>query len=235
MNALRAMEGHLCALYESDSRGRLIGERAPSERAAPRFHLARTPLGNLWRLRADLSRELLLRLTKLASRENAFADEAQLPEREEFMRRVLEESEPIASFWAGPVFAVPEALVALPGSRARICELTLADAERMDAGLGLSPRDLARPGCLGAEVAGRIVAVCECARGDGSGPSEAGVITAPEQRGNGYGAAVVRAWCDWVRACGGEPFYSTSWDNAASRALAARLGFLPIGEDRHWH
>jgi RimJ/RimL family protein N-acetyltransferase len=37
-----------------------------------------------------------------------------------------------------------------------------------------------------------------------------------------------------VSSRGGEPLYSTSWDNAASRALASRLEFTLLGEDRHW-
>jgi hypothetical protein len=36
-----------------------------------------------------------------------------------------------------------------------------------------------------------------------------------------------------VRALGATPFYSTSWENAASRRVAARLGFQLVASDLH--
>lgn len=234
MNVLRGMERHLGALYESDGRGRLLGERAPSARPAPRFHLARTRLGNLWRLRRDLEPEVAIRLATLAGKEAPLGARSAPPEREEFLRRALEQSAPIEAHWAGPAFGLPDVLAKLPDSGARLRELAVDDVVRVHRELGLQAADLARAGCIGAEVGGEIVSVCQCVRGDGSGPTEAGVRTASDYRGRGYGGAVVRAWCDWVGSRGGEPLYSTSWDNAASRALAARLGLVLLGEDRHW-
>ena len=234
MNVLRGMERHLTALYESYERGRLLGERAPSAGPAPRFHLARTRLGNLWRLRRDLEPEIAIRLATLAGKEAPLDARGAPPEREEFLRRTLEQSAPIELQWAGPAFGLPDVLATLPASGAALRELTVDDVARVHRELGLEAAELARGGCIGAEVSREIVSVCQCVRGDGSGPTEAGVRTASDSRGRGYGGAVVRAWCDWVAARGGEPLYSTSWDNAASRALAARLGLVLLGEDKYW-
>ena len=120
MNTLEAMECRLAALYEVDVRGRIsrVAAHTEAERAAgeaPRFHLARTPLGNVWRFRSDLSAAVVKRLATLAGKEAALVSRnpeelPDAPEREEFMRRALEEAAPVESFWAGPVYAFPEAL-----------------------------------------------------------------------------------------------------------------------------
>ena len=109
MNALTAMERHLDALYESDARGRLLRSREPSPLPAPRFHLARTELGNLWRLRADLPAAVAIRLAALAGKEGPLRADLAPPEREEFLCRALEESEPVSACWAGPAFGFPDA------------------------------------------------------------------------------------------------------------------------------
>jgi RimJ/RimL family protein N-acetyltransferase len=228
------MELHLRALYESDARGRLMRARPPSSVPAPRFHLARTRLGNLWRLHRDLEPELARRLATLAGKEAPLRDPFAPPEREEFLRRALAEASPIEQQWCGPAFAAVGDLVRVPDPGAVVRELGPDDAARLHPSLGPSAEELARAGCIGALREGVVVAVCRCARGYGEGPTEAGVVTAPEQRGRGYGLAVVAAWCEWVRARGGEPLYSTSWQNEASRALAERLGLALLGEDRHW-
>jgi hypothetical protein len=44
---------------------------------------------------------------------------------------------------------------------------------------------------------------------------------------------VVAAWARAIRESGGEPLYSTSWDNKASRGVARKLGLLLYGEDLH--
>jgi hypothetical protein len=227
---------HLEALYETDARGRVRCARAPSTCGAPRLHLARTCAGNVWRLRADLGADLVRRLATLSAKEAPLAGlrAPAPPEREPFLRRALESAAPIAASWSGPVFVAVASLRSVPGAAAAVRELGPADAERLDPALGLERRDLARGGCFGALAADRVVSVCRCARGDGSGPTEATVVTAPAHRGRGHGLAVVRAWCEGVRARGGEAFFRAAWPDVAARALAARLGLEPIGEDRCW-
>jgi GNAT superfamily N-acetyltransferase len=176
----------------------MLNERAPGGRAAPRFHLARTRLGNLWRLRSDLEPAVAIRLATLAGKEPALGDPVVPPEREEFLRRALEQSAPIEAHWTGPAFGLPAVLAEVPDSGALVREIAVDAAARVHPELGWDDAELARAGCIGAEVDGEIVSVCACVRGDGKGPTEAGVVTAPEHRGRGYGLAVVRA-CELTR------------------------------------
>ena len=93
------------------------------------------------------------------------------------------------------------------------------------------PAELAaRAPCLAAIEEGRAVALCFCSR-VGARAAEAGVETAPEARRRGLASAVVAAWAGAVRAGGRRPLYSTSWENRASRGVAARLGARLYGED----
>ncbi|MXY71814.1 MAG: GNAT family N-acetyltransferase, partial [Dehalococcoidia bacterium] len=62
---------------------------------------------------------------------------------------------------------------------------------------------------------------------------EAGVETSANARGRGFAVAVVAAWAQAVRALGAEPLYSTSWDNAASQAVASKLGLIPYASTFH--
>ena len=236
MNALAGVERHFTSLYEVDARGRMVRCRAPGPALPPRFHLTRTRLGNLWRLRADLEPSLAIRLATLAGREAPLgaAGESGAPEREEFIRRALEAAAPIVDAWAGPAYGFPEAPGPFVETGAEVRKLEPEDAGRLDTELAFAAEDIGRAVSIGADVGGRIVAVCSCARGDASGPTQAGVETARAFRRRGYGAAVVQAWARAVRARGGEPLYSTSWSNAPSRALAARLGLVLFGDDRHW-
>ena len=243
MNALGALEAtgrRLDALYDVDARGRIaqVAARTAAERApgaAPRFHLARTSLGNVWRLRYDLSTPLVKRLAALVGKEPAIADtegleEPEAPEREEFLRRALKEFAPIESFWSGPGYAFPESLVPQPHAN-EVRGLTAEDAESLHPELADA---VLTPGTQGVFVEERIVSLCICARRGPGEATEAGVRTAEEFRRRGHAEAAVRAWALGVIAQGGEPFYSTSWDNLASRGLARKLGLVFIAEDRHW-
>lgn len=72
---------------------------------------------------------------------------------------------------------------------------------------------------------GYPVSVCFCARRSHEA-AEAGLETAEAYRGRGYGPRVAAAWALAVRASGRIPLYSTSWNNAASLAVARKLGLI---------
>ncbi len=84
-----------------------------------------------------------------------------------------------------------------------------------------------------AEGGTEVVSVCHSARSAGQG-AEAGVETLPAARGRGFATATVAAWAAAVQAEGRLAFYSTTWDNTASRRIAARLKFQCYGEDVHF-
>jgi predicted GNAT family acetyltransferase len=73
-----------------------------------------------------------------------------------------------------------------------------------------------------------VFSLCFCSRLTNSA-AEAGLRTEADHRRRGYGAAVTAAWAYQVVATGMVAFYSTSSDNLASQAVAARLGLRPIG------
>jgi GNAT superfamily N-acetyltransferase len=73
---------------------------------------------------------------------------------------------------------------------------------------------------------GHPVSACFCARRTDEA-AEAGLETAEAYRGRGYGPRVTAAWALTVRASGRIPVYSTSWDNAASLAVARKMGLVP--------
>lgn len=239
MNPLRAANTRFEALYESDARGRLVRRAhadAKKSDTPPRFHLVRTVLGNVWRFRADAPEALVKRLATLAGKEAALPEwtataEPPAPEREEFIRRALEADAPIVAKWAGPAYAFPagETPVIFGGEIRGLHEADRASLhpELSNSLLGNVTR--------GIVVDGQIVSLCASVRGGAEGPVEAGVRTASGFECHGYGSAAVAAWAAAVRGKGGEPFYSTSWENTSSRAVARKLELLCIGEERHWH
>lgn len=79
---------------------------------------------------------------------------------------------------------------------------------------------------------GRAVAVCASVRITRAA-HEAGVETVPRYRGRGHAVDAVAGWAEAVAKLGAVALYSTSWDNVASRRLAARLGLQVIGVDFH--
>lgn len=70
---------------------------------------------------------------------------------------------------------------------------------------------------------GQAVSACYSARKTRDA-AEAGVATLGGYRGRGYAAASVGVWARAVFESGLTPLYSTSWDNQASRSVAAKLG-----------
>ena len=59
--------------------------------------------------------------------------------------------------------------------------------------------------------------------------AEAGVWTRADHRGSGLALATVRAWWERERHHRSVLFYSTTSDNLASRAVARKLGLVPLG------
>jgi RimJ/RimL family protein N-acetyltransferase len=215
------------ALFVHDPQGRLLHVNEPDPGApAPRFFLARTAIGNLWRTRADLPAGLSAALARLA------ADEPITPALHEpawhmsAYSALLEQHAPLIKTEAGPAYYLPEL-----DPPVRAVPITPENANLLDAHFPYSRTTYAELGPVAVCVDGGVaVAICFCARITAQ-VAEAGVYTVEAYRGRGYAADTVRGWAAAVRAGHRLPLYSTSWANTASQAVARRLGAVQYAVD----
>ncbi|MGH7500226.1 MAG: GNAT family N-acetyltransferase [Longimicrobiales bacterium] len=220
---------HVETLFTHDAGGRLACLNEPSAELAPRFYLGRTAMGGEWRFRHDLDDESMHALESECMNElrgDLFVDS---PHGSTNYERVLARSAPIQKKWAGPAYRFPRDL-ATTASTVLITEanediLRPHLADWLDSVANCQP-------FLACMSAGRAVSVC-CSGRTTPTAHEAAVETAAEFRGRGYAAQVVSAWARAVREHDRLPLYSTSWENTASRALAAGLGLILYGTDLH--
>jgi GNAT superfamily N-acetyltransferase len=140
--------------------------------------------------------------------------------------------------WERIIAVLPEAADSRPGHAVR--RLGPADVAGLDAldpsiawisetwgghaGMAASGR------AWGAVADGRLVAVA-VAFLVGTVYEDIGVVTEPAYRGRGLSTACSAAVVADIRARGRRPTWTTSPDNAGSRSVAARLGFVPVRDD----
>ena len=229
VGAHELMAMHIDALFTHDARGRLVRVNEPNGKPAPRFFLGRTPDGNMWRVRHDLGADVVRELEEACRGERA--DDALLrpPYGSTVYEEILARDAPLERVEAGPAFAFPEALDAAP-------EAVLVTKENVNILEPFMTPWLGDVGLCDPFLAilheGQAVSVCGSVRITDRG-YEAGVDTHPEFRGRGFAPRVVSAWARAVRAIDRIPLYSTSWNNTASRAVAAKLGLMRFGTDIH--
>ncbi len=212
-------------MYVHDARGRITAVNQWDDSSlVPRFHLILTAEGPLCRFRADVPDALAAELTDLAASER-------LPEREPIhearYQALLSANAPIERIRCGPAFVFPPAFAANPNATP-----LLPGGEHLLQG-GLEPwrPDVPhRQPFYAAIEDGRAVAIC-CSARIGTVVHEAGVETDQAYRRRGFALRAVAAWALAVQAAGVRPHYSTTWDNTASQAIAARLGLIRIGTD----
>lgn len=223
------MDVHARALFTHDARSRLLSVNEPGGVGgpAPRLFLGRTRAGNLWRFRADLPEALVEELGALCADEPAGSGPDDSLRHFEDYVRLLGGHAPVRRQWAGPAYAFGEYLEPSRPLHA----VTEADAGLLSGGFEDFVEELPtwQPFVAVAE-GGRAVCVCRSVRIT-RGAHEAGVETLPEFRGRGYAKDAVAGWARLVRSLGAVPLYSTSWENAASRALARKLGLAQFGAD----
>lgn len=222
---------HLRALFVHDDRGRIVARNALDGGPAPRFFLGRTANGSRRRVRDDVPDDLAATLEALCAEEPAVADLREPPRHEARYRALLAEHGAVPEVWAGPAYGFP---ADLPPAGDNVVRLTAGNAPLLRGG-DLAPwiEDVGHSEPLVALVRdGRAVSVCGSVRRTPEA-HEAGVETSAAARGNGFAVAVVTAWAHAVRQLGAEPLYSTSWENAASQAVARKLGLIPYASD-YW-
>lgn len=224
------MDLHVRALFTHDARSRLLSVNEPgSEAPAPRWFFGRTREGNLWRFRADLPEALVEELEALCADEPAGAELHDRPRHFDACVRLLEAHAPVRRVWTGPAYRFTESI---EPSR-RLLAVTEADAGLLRGGFEelIEELPVCRPFVALVEE-GRAVSVCRSVRITPAA-HEAGVETLPDFRGKGYAREVTAGWARAVRSLGAEPLYSTSWENAASQAVAKKLRLAPFGADCH--
>jgi hypothetical protein len=224
-NAHELMEFHVKALFTHDQNARLrmINEPWPGEALAPRFFLGRTIVGTtLCRFRYDVPVKLVEQLERLCADEPVVTDFQTKPKHAEEYLNLLQGER----FTMGPCFLVPDEIVPFtqvvsitPVNRT---EFLHGDFEWLN-----SEIDFAQP-CIALVREGRAVSICRSVRIT-SRAHEAGLETLNAFRGRGYAAAVVAGWAMAVRELGIVPLYSTSWENAASRSVAAKSALTFYG------
>lgn len=209
----------VAALYVHDARGRLLRVNEPDpEHEAPRFFLARTVEGNLWRTRHDLPSDRAAELERLAADEPVVVDPREPPRHAVAYAALLEQHAPLGDRYAGPAYSLPE-LVPPTGA----VTITRANAALLQTHFPYTLSRLAELAPVVAVVAdGVAVATCSSVRITAQ-VAEAGVHTVEGYRGRGYATETVRGWAAAIRATGRLPLYSTWWANASSLAVAKKL------------
>ncbi|PZS01169.1 MAG: GNAT family N-acetyltransferase [Candidatus Chloroheliales bacterium] len=221
------------ALYVHDANGRLVRVNEPDpDDPAPRFFLARTRAGNLWRTRFDLPAYLTAELERLAADEPVVIDLHEPPYHMAEYRGLLEQHAPISNIDAGPAYSLPELRGRVqPAPTIPLVTIAAENATLLQAHYPYTLSRLAELGPVVVVVDGGVaVAACYCARITAQ-VAEAGVYTVEAYRGRGYAAETVRGWATGIRATGRLPLYSTSWANIASQTVATKLGAVQYGAD----
>lgn len=227
--AVALMRLHVEALFTHDAAGDLVAVNEPNGAPAPRFFLGRTEGGTVRRFRHDVGQELREQLIAVPE-DGSFRDHPlDAPVNASRYEEVLARVTAVQRTWAGPAYSFPERL---PATNDAVL-ITEENTQLLEAHLHpwIPDVPLCQP-MLALEVAGHAVAVCGSVRRTDMA-HEAGVETVPSYRGRGYAAKVATAWARAVRDMARVPLYSTSWRNAASRAVARKLGLIHFGSDMH--
>jgi len=226
---LELMRLRLDVLYTYDAKGRLLLSNEPIESArvpGPDLVLAVSNGQGIIRYGSNLPEELVDRLGAIPAErllESGTATYLEMIERElmpfgRWSRR------------GGPAYRFPR----VPEFSEQAVEITEETRSVLTGQTRWLYDEYNRWGTAFAVVRnGAAVSTCFSSRlGDRS--AEAGVWTDPDYRGQGFAGLVTQSWAAAVFASGRIPFYSTSFDNMASQAVAGKLGLVQIGEDFSW-
>jgi hypothetical protein len=227
---LELMQLHVEALFTHDARGRLLRVNELGGRAiAPRMFFGRTPAGHVLRVRADVAEDVVAELRAIVADEPVEPEPPQRPHCSALLRATLARVEPVRRVWTGPAYCID------PKALPRASNATLV--ERDDSPLVRTFPDwhgevaLRQPFIVALD-GDAAAAVC-CSVRITSRAHAAGVETLPSARRRGFATQAVVGWAHVVAERGVLPFYSTSWDNVASQAIAARLKMHCYGVDFH--
>jgi hypothetical protein len=229
MDPLALMELQARTLFVHDESGAMVSINEPGGGPPPMLFLGRTPGSDLLCFRAGAPEALIRAVRAVVDGLAPWVAGVPSVSVVERLQAVLAGHGSMGTAHAGPAFVFPRPLVPPMGAML----LYPRHAHMLHPGLAtLAPELRHRRPIYAVLRGGQAVSVCYSARTTAEA-AEAGVETVVEYRGQGCAALAADAWAQEVRAKGRVPFYSTSWDNAASLAVAGKLDLIALGEDIH--
>jgi len=223
-------------LFILNSDDRLLALREPDRddsgrSPVPRFFMARSLEGNLWRFRHDLPETHVRELADICQREPVANNLVKPPQYRAEIRAILETHTPITQEYRGPAYWIPDRIqppaniVTVSKENAYLLEQHFPWAFKYKMGENLSDSPI-----TAAVHQDHAVSIGFCARLS-AWAAEAGVETVADYRNQGFGSAVVSGWASEIQRLGLVALYSTSWENAASQRIAAKIGMDLYGEN----
>jgi hypothetical protein len=206
-------------LFVQSQHGRLVQvNEAEPEEPAPRFYLSVGRASYRWWVRHDVPTELINELDRVLKQLALPAELHDLAPHMQPCINLLEQQASIAHIFSGPAYYLP------PGDfTSQAIRITAANASLLETHFPYTRQHLSERDPVSVIVMeGRAVAACYAAR-QITQAAEAGVDTLESYRGRGYAVETAKGWAGAVYAAGKIPFYSTSWDNQASQAVARKL------------
>lgn len=205
---------HLRILYRFNVDGRIVSTLEPEPAIGPSFTLIRGRSERVWAVGARLDPAVAEELDALAAQEQPLDDWREQPRFANRYRDILG-----GELVSGPALEFPDHIEAPEGVS------LIEDASLLERHFqGWTSEEIPGRTPIAAILEdGHAASVCACARRTDEA-AEASLETAELFRGRGLAQQVTAAWAVAVRASGRIPLYSTSWQNAASLAVARKLG-----------
>ena len=220
------MERRLALLFHLNPAGEMLALNEHGDPPSPAVYVGRCARGTRIAFAADLARDIRDAVSTVVAGAPPWEGGARLGP--DVLAAVLPFARD-AVLYHGPAFRFPPPLMAPMGAM----QLYVSHAHLLHPDLaGWGPALRWRRPAFAVFRERQVVAICASARLSVFG-AEAGVETASAYRGQGCAQMAVDAWASAIREKGLVPFYSTSWENQASRSVAAKLDLQPIGEDIH--
>jgi hypothetical protein len=224
----RLLEQHANVLFRMDDGQRLVGVNEPGDDPPPRMFLARGEITHgIW-FGANVGEATIEACRAIARELPRWDGQQPAASLYDSMRAAIALEAPIFDETNGPAYRFGERVDIPTETGAQIIDAASAQLLESNFPYTLSVLALRSP-VVGVVVDGSFVSACYCAR-KRPNACEAGVDTIEPYRGRGFAALVVSAWRDAVEREGCEPLYSTTWDNIASRAIAAKLRLIAYAE-----
>jgi hypothetical protein len=205
-----------------DAAGRIASTREPQATPGPLFALVRSTTSCAWAVRSDVTEAVAIELNCLAGEEPPLSDLRDPPLHADRYTALI-----AGQVQSGLAFTFPRAIPQPLGI------VVIEDEQLLEhhfRGWVVGEIAAGRAPVMAIIENGYPVSVCFSARWSGVA-AEAGVETAPSFRGRGLAPRVIAAWALAVRASGRTPLYSTDWSNAASLAVARKLGLEAYAAD----